>query len=341
MPRETTEALPQERLGKIRTNNNTLANKKQNGLRDVRFAIYSVVKRVFDLAISMTVLILFSPVFLIVAIAIKIDSPGPVFFKQERTGKDGRIFKMYKFRSMVADNDVRDTSCEDKYTKVGELLRKTSVDELPQFINVFLGQMSFIGPRPWIVEYWTNMNEEERMRNSVRPGITGLAAAKGRNGLMIFEKIAYDLEYVRNFSLWQDIKIILLTFKQLVRSEEVSVGKAGIHNDIDELNKKDKGPKARIIVKSDPWVSVVVPLRNGEEYISEIVGVAAGRDCQKMELVVVNDDYPNEAKRIMKKFSPERIKITKPENNGRKLHETLDSEDARFLCVVESRGVNG
>ena len=251
------------------------------------------------------------------------------------------IFRMYKFRSMVADNDVRDNSRGDEYTRVGKFLRKTSVDELPQFINVFFGQMSFIGPRPWIHEYYTNMSEEERRRCLVRPGITGLAAAKGRNGLTVFEKIAYDLEYVRNFSLLQDAKVIFLTFRQLVRSEEVNVGKAGIHNEIDELVKVDKGPKARIIVKADPWVSVVVPLKNGEGYISELVSTALGHDCEKFELVVVNDDYSAEAKRILGKFSPEKIKITKSVDSGRKLYEMLDGEESRFLCVVESRGVNG
>ena len=191
------------------------------------------------------------------------------------------------------------------------------------------------------MEYWTTMNEKERRRCLVRPGITGLAAVKGRNGLTIFEKIAYDLEYVRNFSLWQDVKVFLLTFKQLVRSEEVNVGKAGLHNEIDDLKVEDKGPRARIIVKADPWVSVVVPLKNGEGYISEIVGTALGRDCEKFELVLVNDDYTDEAERIMGSFSPEKIKITKSMDSGRKLYEMLDGEESRFLCVVESRGVNG
>ena len=307
-------------------------------IRAVRFATYAIVKRAFDFVFSAVLLVALLPLFLIVGILIKIDSPGPVFFKQERTGRRGRVFKMFKFRSMVADNDVRDNSCEDKYTRIGGFLRKTSIDELPQLFNVLCGQMSFIGPRPWITEYWTNMNEEERRRNSVRPGITGLAAAKGRNGLTIFEKIALDLEYVRNFSLWQDAKIVMLTFKQLVRSEEVNVGKAGVHNEIDELNKKDEGPRARIIVKSDPWISVVVPLRSGEGYISETVGTALGRDCRKMELVVVNDNYTDEAKRIMSGFSSKRIKITKSQDSGRKLYEMLNGENERFLCVVESRG---
>jgi len=120
---------------------------------------------------------------------------------------------------------MRDALCDDKYTKLVEKLRKSSVDELPQLINVFKGQMSFIGPRPWIPEYWENMNERERERCAVRPGITGLAAAKGRNGLSVFEKIGYDLEYVRNYSLKQDVKVVFLTVKQVLSREEADAGK--------------------------------------------------------------------------------------------------------------------
>ena len=131
------------------------------------------------------------------------------------------------------------TKCEDQYTKVGKLIRRTSIDELPQFINVFLGQMSFIGPRPWIPQYWQNMNEMERGRTKVRPGITGLAAARGRNGLTIFEKIDYDLEYVENYSLWMDMKVIVYTFRQVFVGEEVDAGKAGIHDEIKELKTRN------------------------------------------------------------------------------------------------------
>ncbi|MBQ6486900.1 sugar transferase [Candidatus Saccharibacteria bacterium] len=193
-----------------------------------------------DLTISAVVLVLLSPLFVITAIAIKCDSKGPVLFKQLRTGKDGKEFYIFKFRSMVADNDVMNTKCEDQYTKVGKLIRRTSIDELPQFINVFLGQMSFIGPRPWIPQYWQNMNEMERGRAKVRPGITGLAAAKGRNGLTIFEKIDYDLEYVENYSLWMDMKVIFITVKTVFTGEGVDAGKAGIHDDIRDLKKRNR-----------------------------------------------------------------------------------------------------
>lgn len=205
----------------------------------LRVLSYGAAKRGFDLVMSALLLVGLSPVFVVVAVAIKLDSPGPVFFRQKRTGKGGKEFEILKFRSMVADNDIRDLSCEDKYTRLGEKLRKSSVDELPQLINVLLGQMAFIGPRPWVPEYWENMNQRERERYAVRPGITGLAAARGRNGLSVFEKIGYDLEYVQNYSLHQDVKIVALTVRQVLSREEAEAGKAKVHNDIEDLKKEN------------------------------------------------------------------------------------------------------
>ena len=209
-------------------------------LRSARILFYDALKRVFGLIVPLVSLVILSPLFAIVAIAIKIDSPGPVFFRQKRTGKNGKVFEIMKFRSMVADNDVRDASCEDKYTKVGKILRKTSIDELPQLINVLKGEMAFVGPRPWVPEYYENMNELERRRNNVRPGITGLAAVNGRNGLDVFEKIGYDLDYVENYSLKQDVKILVMTVRQLFKREEVNAGKEQIHNDIRDLKRENQ-----------------------------------------------------------------------------------------------------
>ncbi|MBQ3470519.1 sugar transferase [Candidatus Saccharibacteria bacterium] len=229
------------RRGELRLSNGIdfTTTRRYEKLHTARFLTFGAFKRGFDLVAGATMLVGLSPVFLIVAIAIKIDSPGPVFFKQKRTGKNGKEFKMYKFRSMVADNDVRDKSCEDKYTRVGKKLRQTSIDELPQLINVVKGQMSFIGPRPWIVEYWDNMTEEEQGRAKVRPGITGLAAAKGRNGLSVFEKIGYDLEYVKHYSLFMDVKVIALTVKTVLTREGASSNKGAIHNELEALKLRD------------------------------------------------------------------------------------------------------
>ncbi len=197
--------------------------------------MYKHLKRVIDFTLAVVILIIFLIPMIIVGIAIKIDSKGPVFFKQERTGKNGKIFKMYKFRSMAVDNDVHNFKEEDKYTKVGKFIRALSLDELPQIINILKGEMAFIGPRPWIPEYYDNMNEEQRKRYEVLPGITGLAQVKGRNNIGIIEKINYDLEYVRNFSLKQDIKIFFLTIKTVFSKKGVNAGKGTIHNELEAL----------------------------------------------------------------------------------------------------------
>ena len=206
-------------------------------LHNFHFAFYGVVKRILDLIFAILLLAVLAPIFLIIAIMIKIDSPGPVLFKQERVGKHGKVFKILKFRSMVSDNDMRDTSCEDRCTKIGAILRRTSLDELPQLLNVIMGQMSFVGPRPWVVEYWTNMNEEERERGRVLPGITGLAQVKGRNGISIFQKIEYDLTYVANYSLKQDIKVIMMTVATIMSGADVDAGKEGVMNDVQNLRR--------------------------------------------------------------------------------------------------------
>ena len=207
----------------------------------MRLFTYGAFKRGFDLVVSSVMLVILSPVFLVIAVLIKLDSPGPVFFRQERTGKNGGGFNILKFRSMVANNDLRDASCEDKYTRLGEKLRKSSIDELPQLINVVRGQMAFIGPRPWVPEYWENMNERERERCRVRPGITGLAAASGRNGLSVFEKIGLDLQYVDNYSLKMDIRVIFMTIRQVFSREEAEAGKGKVRNDIKDLKRENRG----------------------------------------------------------------------------------------------------
>lgn len=235
MPERTqTKSLKQESL-QIETRAAFLSPRVYARMRSAHFLAYSILKRVLDLGLAGILIVLLSPVLLIVAILIKIDSPGPILFKQERVGKGGKIFTILKFRSMVVENNLRDYSCGDKYTKVGKAIRRFSLDELPQLFNVVAGQMSFVGPRPWVVEYWTNMNYEERERARVLPGITGLAQVKGRNGLSIFEKIGYDLVYVQNYSLKQDIKVILLTVKTVVSGCAVDAGKEGVRDDIRDL----------------------------------------------------------------------------------------------------------
>lgn len=204
-------------------------------LHAVHFAFYGVMKRMIGFLMAVLLIVLLAPLMVVISIAIKIDSPGPVLFKQERVGKNGRVFRILKFRSMAYDNDLRDSSCEDAYTRVGRVIRRLSLDEIPQLFNIVVGQMAFVGPRPWVVEYWTNMNEEERERGRVLPGITGLAQVKGRNGLSVFEKIGYDLQYVQNYSLKQDVKVVILTVVTVLTGSDVDAGKAVVRDDIRDL----------------------------------------------------------------------------------------------------------
>ncbi len=202
--------------------------------------MYQYIKRMFDFIIAIILIIIFLVPMLIIGILIKLDSKGPMFFKQERTGKYGKNFKVYKFRSMTANNDVHDFSKQDQHTKIGNILRKLSLDELPQLINIIKGEMSFIGPRPWIPDYYENMTEYQRHRNDVLPGITGLAQIKGRNNISILAKINYDLEYVKNYSFIQDVKIFFLTIKTVLSKEGADAGKSTIQTELETLIEHEK-----------------------------------------------------------------------------------------------------
>ena len=197
--------------------------------------MYKYIKRLMDILLALIGLIFAFIPMIVVAIAIKIESKGPALFKQERTGKDGKVFKLYKFRSMTVDNDVMNFKTENKITKVGKFIRKTSLDELPQLFNILKGEMSFIGPRPWITEYYNNFNAHQKRRVEVLPGITGLAQATGRNNLNIFEKINYDIEYVDNFSFKMDLKVVFKTIKTVLSKEGAELSKYGIKEEIEDL----------------------------------------------------------------------------------------------------------
>ena len=197
--------------------------------------MYKHVKRFLDLFISLFVLVFAFIPMIIIVIAIKLESKGPVFFKQKRTGLNGKQFNLYKFRSMTADNNVLDFKSENKLTRVGKFIRKTSLDELGQVINIIKGDMSWIGPRPWIVEYYQNFTDEQKRRVEVLPGLTGLAQCNGRNNLSIFDKINYDIEYVDNFSFKMDLKIIFLTIKSVLSKSGAELSKSGIRDELVQL----------------------------------------------------------------------------------------------------------
>lgn len=214
--------------------------KERTYIRRISVVLFAGIKFLFDRFLAIFGLIVAFPLMLLIAIAIKIDSKGPILFKQKRTGKFGKEFTAYKFRTMVASNDVYDFSKADEHTKVGKILRATSLDELPQLISIATAKMSFIGPRPWIVDYYENMTEAQKHRCDVRPGLTGLAQVMGRNDISIIKKIQYDLDYIKNYSLKQDIKIIFLTLKVVYTGKGSDAGKGTIQNEIKDLKKYKK-----------------------------------------------------------------------------------------------------
>lgn len=183
-----------------------------------------VVKRFVDIVCSGLGLIIISPILLIVAILIRIKLGAPIFFTQDRVGKDGRIFKMIKFRTMLDATDKwgEPLPDEDRLTPFGKMIRSTSIDELPELINVFKGDMSLVGPRPLLVEYKELYSPEQFRRHEVRPGITGWAQVNGRNSISWKERFELDVEYVENFNLFMDIKILFMTVFKVLKKDGIS-----------------------------------------------------------------------------------------------------------------------
>lgn len=182
------------------------------------------VKRWIDFILSFLAIIILSPIMLITAFLVRIKLGSPVIFCQKRPGKDEKIFKMYKFRSMTDKRDGKGELLPDdiRLTSFGKKLRATSLDELPELFNILKGDMSIIGPRPLLVSYLDRYNEEQKHRHDVRPGLTGLAQAKGRNAISWEQKFAYDVEYVRNVTFLNDIKIIFMTVHSVLKREGIS-----------------------------------------------------------------------------------------------------------------------
>lgn len=182
------------------------------------------IKRLLDIIISVTALIILSPFMLLIYLLVRINLGWPVFFLQERVGKNNKVFKMIKFRTMKnsTDKDGNLLSDNDRLTKFGRFLRSFSIDELPELINVLKGDMSLVGPRALLVQYLEHYNSEQIRRHDVLPGLTGWAQINGRNSITWCEKFKLDVWYVDNWSLWLDIKIFFLTFWKVVKREGIN-----------------------------------------------------------------------------------------------------------------------
>ncbi len=203
--------------------------------------MYKNVKRLFDFSLAFFAVIILSPLMALCSLLIKLDDGGPVLFKQNRPGKDGKIFKVYKFRTMsIRTRDEKGNQLSDmqRMTKIGKLLRKTSLDEIPQFVNILKGEMSFIGPRPLLCEYLELYSPRQARRHEVRPGISGLAQVNGRNAITWEEKFEYDVWYVDNMSFLLDIKILIKTVVNVFTGE-------GINSSENNTMEKFKGTQVK------------------------------------------------------------------------------------------------
>jgi len=184
-----------------------------------------LVKRIFDLLISLPVIIILSPVFVVMAVAIKLSGRGTVVFAQQRAGKDGKPFTFYKFRTMKPDVEPfgpsPKSSNDNRLTKVGVLLREYSLDELPQLLNVLKGDMSIVGPRPLYISQIAEWDQRQKKRLLVKPGLTGLAQISGRGGLTREEKLELDVKYVETAGFWLDLKIVLATVAQVFSRKNI------------------------------------------------------------------------------------------------------------------------
>lgn len=198
------------------------------------------IKRVLDVTISGVTLIIVSPLFLILYILVTFKLGRPAIFSQERPGLNGKIFKLYKFRTMTNETDSNGNLLPDKMrlTKFGQALRSTSLDELPELYNIWKGDMSLVGPRPLLVKYLPYYTKEENQRHLVRPGLTGYAQIHGRNTCIWEERFMYDLEYVKKVSFIFDLKIIIGTIKSVISKKDIVA--PGVLDDFDEYRKKQR-----------------------------------------------------------------------------------------------------
>ena len=195
-------------------------------------------KRVLDFTLSLCAILVLSPVLLILTVVGAVKMKGNPFFTQLRPGKNEKIFKLIKFRTMTCETDENGNLLPDevRLTKYGKVLRSTSLDELPELINILCGDMAIVGPRPLLVQYLPLYSEEQRKRHSVRPGLTGLAQVNGRNSISWTERFKYDVAYVENISLWNDVKILFATVKKVLIRDGISSETSETMEDFDGTN---------------------------------------------------------------------------------------------------------
>lgn len=202
-------------------------------------------KRLFDFILSLLAIIVLSPILLVIAVLVRVELGSPIIFLQDRPGKEGKKFKLMKFRSMTDKRDVNGKLLPDdvRLTRFGKLLRSTSLDELPELINILKGDMAVIGPRPLLIEYLPYYTEEELHRHDVRPGLSGWAQVNGRNSTPWDVRLQQDLYYVKNVNFLLDVKIIFMTIAKVLKRSDILVGKEIPAGRLDNVRKDKVWPK--------------------------------------------------------------------------------------------------
>ena len=267
-------------------------------------------KRGFDIFCSLMAIICFGWLYIIVAVLVKIKLGSPVIFKQPRPGKDGRIFNMYKFRTMTDEKDEEGNLLPDevRLTSFGKKLRATSLDELPEAFNILKGDMSIIGPRPQLVRDMVFMTEEQKKRHAVRPGLSGLAQIKGRNDIDWEDKLNWDLKYIKKITFLGDLRIIFETvIKAFVKQEGITDGDMAtaedygdylLHNGkVSQEEYDEKQEEAKRLLNNeylidgnqDDLVSIIMPSYNTADFISETIDSVLNQSYKNWELIIVDD----------------------------------------------------
>lgn len=295
-------------------------------------------KRGFDVFCSLMAIICFGWLYIIVAVLVKIKLGSPVIFKQPRPGKNGKIFNMYKFRTMTDEKDEEGKllSDEARLTSFGKKLRATSLDELPEAFNILKGDMSIIGPRPQLVRDMVFMTEEQKKRHTVRPGLSGLAQIKGRNDIDWEDKLNWDLKYIKKITFLGDLRIIFETvIKAFVKQEGITDGDMVtaedygdylLHNGkVSQEEYDEKQEEARRLLNNeylidcnqDDLVSIIMPSYNTADFISETIDSVLNQTYKNWELIIVDDCSTDNTDEVIEKYlSDQRIRYLKNGKNS-------------------------
>lgn len=293
-------------------------------------------KRALDIGCSLAAIICFGWLYVIVAFLVKVKLGSPVLFTQPRPGKDEKVFKMYKFRTMTDERDENGELLPDevRLTSFGKWLRSTSLDELPEAFNILKGDMSIIGPRPQLVRDMVFMTEEQRKRHNVRPGLSGLAQVNGRNDIDWEDKLDWDLKYIKHISFWGDVKIVFQTvMKAFVKKEGITEGDMATAEDfgdyllskgrVSEGEYKDRQKEARnilegkdMIKREQGLVSIIMPSYNTAPYIKKTIESVLNQTYTNWELLLVDDCSTDNTDEVLATIIDSRIRYFKNEKNS-------------------------